>query len=185
MLSSDADASSTHKPNGTEFEIHYGSGSMEGIVSNDVLTIGDLKVKNQDFGEATKEPGLAFAFGKFDGILGLAYDTISVQHMVPPFYRMIEQGLLDEPKFAFWMGNADKDSEGGEAVFGGVDEKHYNGKINYVPVRRKGYWEVELEKFTFGDEVMELEGTGAAIDTGTSLIALPSDIADIINSEIG
>lgn len=158
---------------------------MEGIVSNDVLTIGDLKVKNQDFGEATKEPGLAFAFGKFDGILGLAYDTISVQHMVPPFYRMIEQGLLDEPKFSFWLGNADKDSEGGEAVFGGVDEKHYKGKINYVPVRRKGYWEVELEKFTFGDEVMELEATGAAIDTGTSLIALPSDIADIINSEIG
>lgn len=181
----DASASSTHKNNGTEFEIHYGSGSMEGIVSNDVLTIGDLKVKNQDFGEATKEPGLAFAFGKFDGILGLAYDTISVQHMVPPFYRMIEQGLLDEPKFSFWLGNADKDSEGGEAVFGGVDEKHYNGKINYVPVRRKGYWEVELEKFTFGDEVMDLEATGAAIDTGTSLIAMPSDIADIINSELG
>ena len=32
---------------------------------------------------------------------------------------------------------------------------------------------------------MELEGTGAAIDTGTSLIALPSDIAEIINKEIG
>jgi saccharopepsin len=159
---------------------------MEGIVSNDVLTIGDLKIKKQDFGEATKEPGLAFAFGKFDGILGLAYDTIAVQHMVPPFYNMIDQGLLDEPKFAFWLGNADKDGEnGGEAIFGGVDEDHYTGKIDYVPVRRKGYWEVELESFKFGDEVMELEGTGAAIDTGTSLIALPSDIADIINSELG
>lgn len=104
---SDPEASSTYKKNGTEFEIHYGSGSMEGIVSNDVLTIGDLKVKDVDFGEATKEPGLAFAFGKFDGILGLAYDTISVKHMVPPFYKMIDQGLLDEKKFAFWLGNAD------------------------------------------------------------------------------
>lgn len=75
--------------------------------------------------------------------------------------------------------------EGGEAVFGGVDEAHYKGKISYAPVRRKGYWEVELEKFTLGDEEMELEGTGAAIDTGTSLIALPTDIADIINKEIG
>jgi len=37
---------------------------MEGFVSNDVLNIGDLSVKNQDFAEATKEPGLAFAFGK-------------------------------------------------------------------------------------------------------------------------
>lgn len=37
---------------------------MEGFVSRDVLTIGDLTVKNLDFAEATKEPGLAFAFGK-------------------------------------------------------------------------------------------------------------------------
>ena len=39
-------------------------------------------------------------------------------------------------------------------------------------------WEVELEKVKFGDEEMELESTGAAIDTGTSLIALPTDIAE-------
>ena len=37
---------------------------MEGFVSQDVLTIGDLTIKHQDFAEATKEPGLAFAFGK-------------------------------------------------------------------------------------------------------------------------
>jgi len=37
---------------------------MEGFVSSDDLTIGDLKIKKQDFAEATKEPGLAFAFGK-------------------------------------------------------------------------------------------------------------------------
>jgi len=181
----DSSASSTYKPNGTHFEIHYGSGSMEGEVANDVLTIGDLKVKNQDFGEATKEPGLAFAFGKFDGILGLAYNTISVEGMVPPFYKMIEQGLVDEKKFGFWLGNADKGGEGGVATFGGVDESHFKGKISYAPVRRKGYWEVELEKFSLGDEEMELENTGAAIDTGTSLIAMPSDIAEIINNQIG
>ena len=75
--------------------------------------------------------------------------------------------------------------EGGEATFGGTDPSHYTGKIDYVPVRRKGYWEVELEKFKLGDEEMELEGTGAAIDTGTSLLALPSEIAEIINNEIG
>ena len=37
---------------------------MEGFVSNDALSIGDLTIKNQDFAEATREPGLAFAFGK-------------------------------------------------------------------------------------------------------------------------
>lgn len=29
------------------------------------MTIGDLTIKKQDFAEATKEPGLAFAFGKY------------------------------------------------------------------------------------------------------------------------
>jgi saccharopepsin len=29
------------------------------------MTLGDLTIKGQDFAEATKEPGLAFAFGKW------------------------------------------------------------------------------------------------------------------------
>lgn len=37
---------------------------MEGFVSQDTLTIGDLIIPKTDFAEATKEPGLAFAFGK-------------------------------------------------------------------------------------------------------------------------
>lgn len=179
----DNSASSTYKKNGTEFKIQYGSGAMEGIVSNDILTIGDLKIKGQDFAEATSEPGLAFAFGKFDGILGLAYDTISVNGIVPPFYQMVNQGLLDEAKFAFYLGDSEQD--GGEAIFGGVDDSRYEGKITYAPVRRKGYWEVQLDKVAFGDEEMDLDNTGAAIDTGTSLIALPSDVAEILNKEIG
>ncbi|TFK23274.1 endopeptidase [Coprinopsis marcescibilis] len=179
----DSTASSTYKANGTEFSIQYGSGSMEGFVSNDVLRIGDLTIKSQDFAEATKEPGLAFAFGKFDGILGLAYNTISVNHITPPFYNMINDGLLDSPVFAFRVGSSEED--GGEATFGGIDENAYTGKIHYVPVRREAYWEVELEKITFGDDVLDLEHTGAAIDTGTSLIALPTDMAEMINTQIG
>ena len=60
----DSSQSSTYVANGTSFKIQYGSGSMEGFVSKDLLTIGDLSIPDQDFAEATKEPGLAFAFGK-------------------------------------------------------------------------------------------------------------------------
>ncbi|KAG8860558.1 Vacuolar protease A [Tulasnella sp. 330] len=179
----DGAKSSTYKPNGTTFEIHYGSGSMEGFVSHDHLSIADLTIKGQAFAEATKEPGLAFAFGKFDGILGLGFDTIAVNHITPPFYEMVNQGLLDKPVFTFRLGESEDD--GGEAIFGGIDTSHYTGKITYVPVRRKAYWEVELEKVKFGDEELELENTGAAIDTGTSLIALPTDIAEMLNAQIG
>jgi Eukaryotic aspartyl protease len=60
----DSGVSSTYKANGSSFSIRYGSGSMEGFVSQDDLRIGDIEIRGQDFAEATKEPGLAFAFGK-------------------------------------------------------------------------------------------------------------------------
>lgn len=85
---------------------------------------------------------------------------------------MINQGLLDAPVFSFRIGSSE--SDGGEAIFGGIDHSAYTGQLDYVPLRRKAYWEVELEKFTFGDEELELENTGAAIDTGMLLLDLPS-----------
>jgi len=179
----DSTSSSTYQANGTEFSIQYGSGSMEGFVSIDDITIGDITLPSQNFAEATKEPGLAFAFGKFDGILGLAYDTISVNHITPPFYAMINTGQLDANVFSFRLGSSEED--GGEALFGGIDPTAYTGEISYVPVRRKAYWEVELSKISFGDDEVELDNTGAAIDTGTSLIVLPTDIAEMINTQIG
>lgn len=182
----DHDKSTTYQANGLEFSIRYGSGSLEGYVSTDTLTIGDLVIPKQDFAEATNEPGLAFAFGKFDGILGLGYDTISVNKIVPPVYNALNKGILEKPQFAFYLGDTKKSEEyGGVATFGGVDETKYTGDITWLPVRRKAYWEVSFEGIGLGDEWAVLEKTGAAIDTGTSLITLPSGLAEILNAEIG
>lgn len=105
-----------------------------------------------------------FNYVRFDGILGLAYDTISVNRIPPPFYEMINQKLINEHVFSFRLGASEED--GGEVIFGGIDSSAHTGSISYVPVRRKAYWEVELERVGFGDEELELENTGAAIDTG-------------------
>lgn len=151
------------------------------------MTIGDLKIKGQDFGEATSEPGLAFAFGRFDGILGLGFDTIAVNNVVPPFYNMINQKLIDEPVFAFYLSdtNAGGEEDDSEAIFGGINKDHYEGKITTIPLRRKAYWEVDLDSVAYGNDVADLEGTGVILDTGTSLIALPSQLAEMLNAEIG
>lgn len=178
----ESSSSSTYKKNGSSFEIQYGSGSMKGFVSQDTLQIGDLTIKNQDFAEATEEPGLAFAFGKFDGILGMGYDTISVNKIVPPFYNLIDQKLIDEPVFAFYLS---KDGEGSEVVFGGSDKDHYTGKITNIPIRRKAYWEVDLDAITVDGESASYDDSGIILDTGTSLIALETDLAEMLNKQIG
>lgn len=98
---------------------------------------------------------------------------------------MLNQGLLDDPVFAFYLGDANKEGDSSEATFGGIDESHYKGDLIKLPVRRKAYWEVELDSITLGDESADLEDTGAILDTGTSLIALPTTLASLLNKAIG
>jgi phytepsin len=57
---------------------------------------------------------------------------------------MIEQGLVKDPVFSFWLNRDPKAEEGGELVFGGVDPAHFKGEHTYVPVTTKGYWQVGL-----------------------------------------
>jgi len=180
--------SETFENVGRPFSIRYGTGSVEGKISRDILSIGDLKIEGQEFGETIKEPGLTFALGRFDGILGLGFDAIAVAGVTPPFYNMVAQGLVEKALFSFWIGrSADGSPEGGELLFGDVNEDHFIGPLRYAPVIRKGYWEVRLDAFAVGDYEIDLEGGWgrAAIDTGTSLIAVPSAISDKINKMIG
>ena len=73
-------ASSTYKQNETHFSISYGSGRLEGYMSREQLSIGSIEIENQLFAEATEVVGDAFTAGKFDGVFGLAFDTLSVLH---------------------------------------------------------------------------------------------------------
>lgn len=181
----DSQKSETFAENGTEFSIRYGTGSLEGFISEDTLTLGGIKIEHQGFAESVKEPGFTFAFAKFDGILGLGYDNIAVQHTVPPFYHMVNRDLIDEPLFSFWLNNAAEGAEGGELIFGATDPSHYKGEIIWSDIRRKGYWEITMEDIKFGGESIELDPVGAAIDTGSSLLVAPTTIADLINHELG
>lgn len=61
---------------------------------------------------------------------------------MPVWYNMVDQGLVREKVFSFWLNHDTEAEVGGEIVFGGVDPAHFKGKHTYVPVTRKGYWQV-------------------------------------------
>ena len=180
--------SKTYKANSTNATITYGSGTIEGTVSNDVLYIGGLTVMGQDFIEVTKESGIAFLTGKFDGILGLGFDNLAVEGIVPPWYNLMSQGLVSEKMFSFWLSRNSSAFPGGELTLGGYDARYFKGDIHYVPLTRKGYWEVKADNILFkSKDYCSENGTGcrAIVDSGTSLISGPSETVKKINRKLG
>ncbi|WOK97283.1 aspartic proteinase oryzasin-1 [Canna indica] len=179
--------SSTYHKNGTSVNIYYGTGSVSGFFSQDDITIGGIVIKNQDFIEATKEPSITFLLAKFDGILGLGFEEISVGRAVPIWYNIVNQSLVEEPIFSFWFNRNADEEQGGEIVFGGTDPQHYKGQHTYVPVTQKGYWQFDMEDVLVDGQTTGFcsEGCAAIADSGTSLIAGPTTVIAVINEKIG
>jgi len=167
---------------GSRVLMSYGSGSVAGILSEDTLIIAGIKVPNQVFAEVIDAEALQplFARGHFDGVLGLAFDALSVDSVKSPMDNLIELGLIKEPVFAFYLGN----SGPGELVIGGTDPKHYTGEIQYVPLSSATYWKVELEEMLV-DGKSATSTRAAIVDSGTSLIIGPYTEVEAIAKTVG
>lgn len=178
----DHSRSSTYHPNGSVFQIMYGSGPVSGMLSQDSLSLGALTVADQFFAEinVTKGLGPAYAMGKFDGIFGLAFDSISVDHLKTPFHHLIQSGVLDAPIFSFYLGN----NHPGELTLGATDPKHYTGEISYVKVSSATYWELDMDGVSVGDASVS-GPTKVIVDSGTSLLAGPKDLVRELARKVG
>lgn len=171
----DHDASTSYAEDGADFEIMYGSGSVSGFWSYDTVALGDsgeIPIDSQRFAEIQDAGGLGlgYSLGKFDGILGLAFTSISIDGTITVFENAIQQNKVDQPVFSFYLG----DNESGELVFGGYDASKFEGDdITYVDLLSATYWEVALDGASCGDYNSAGQNATAIIDSGTSLITGP------------
>ena len=154
----------------------YGSGSVNGFFSIDSVTLADdLVVSEQRFAEVQDAGGLgmAYSLGKFDGILGMGFTSISVGNTPTVFENALKQNILDQPIFSFYLG----DNKPGELTFGGYDPDKFEGELEYVKLSSATYWMVDLDGASAADYHSSPKPDGtpttAIIDSGTSLIAGP------------
>jgi len=96
---------------------------------------------------------------------------------------MIEQKLIDEPVFAFYL--QQDASQQGELVFGGIDKSHYTGELVDVPLTSETYWQVSLDAMTFGGKPVISSSQKAIIDSGTSLLAGPTEQVAALAKQVG
>jgi len=177
------DSSSTYKQNGTTFSIQYGSGAVTGYMSADSVDLGGgVVVKDFTFAEADpSKMGIAYYAGKFDGILGLGWPRISVNHVPTVFGEAIAQNLVSDPSFSFYLG----DNAASELVIGGTDPNHYTGDFVNVPLKSEDYWRIALDGITYGGESVDSSTKSAIIDSGTSLLAGPKSVVSALQKKIG
>lgn len=181
-------ASSTYVKDGANFTLFYGSGSSSGFLGVDTVTFlsgnSSLTVPNTTFGQATNM-AQTFAAQPIDGILGLGFQALAANNVVPPLINAINQNLLAESLFTVWLaGNGGNTTIGGAFTYGSIDTEHCSSEIFYRNLTSASYWQFKMGAVSIGNYINKT-GWDVISDTGTSFIGAPQEIADGIAKAAG
>ncbi|NXH74833.1 PEPA protein, partial [Hydrobates tethys] len=176
--------SSTFVSTNDSLYIAYGTGSMSGVLGYDTVTVAGLKIVHQIFGLAETEPGNFFYYCPFDGILGLAFPSISSSGATPVFDNMMSEDLVSRDLFSVYLS---KDEQSGSFVlFGAIDYSYTTNGIKWIPLSAETYWQITMDSVSIdGEPVACAHGCQAIVDTGTSLLAVPTGALRTILRTLG
>ncbi|XP_063064460.1 pepsin A-like [Engraulis encrasicolus] len=177
------ESSSTFQPTVQSFQIPYGTGYLTGILGYDTLQVGGKKVINQIFGLSESEAPFMEQMAA-DGILGLAFPSISSAGATPVFDNMMSQGLLSKDLFSVYL--SDHGQVGSMVLFGEIEQQYYSGNIHWIPLTSQTYWKIKMDSVTIdGNIVACAGGCQAIVDTGTSLVVGPTNDIYNMNAWVG
>jgi cathepsin D len=186
-----ASSSSSYRASNTPFQIQYGSGAAQGTLATDTVSLAGYTVNSQTFAVVDQ-----LAAGTLDppasGIMGLGFQTLASSGATP-FWQVLAEGSTFQDKvFTFQLVRDETATSAETAVPGGIftlgklDSAQYTGSINTVPLDgNEGYWTIAMQGYSVNGATTTLSSNNvAAIDTGTSLIIAPSDVAAAIYQQI-
>uniref|UniRef100_A0A914BZT7 Peptidase A1 domain-containing protein n=1 Tax=Acrobeloides nanus TaxID=290746 RepID=A0A914BZT7_9BILA len=143
----------------------------------------DCTDDQQGFACVTNETSMS---GAFDGILGMAWDSIAVDNIAQPLDQIFANTTAcPNALFAFWMNpNINQMSGGGEVTLCTIDSSRYQGSITWISLSATDYWRIPIDSVSFEGKKIGSSAYGI-VDTGTSLIAAPSAVIGKILSVVG
>lgn len=184
-----------------QITVGFGTGQVTGVFVEDVVCAADIDTSafiNESQGAsrrtaigcltmrmiaATDMSDDPFKDFQFDGILGLGLNALS-QSPEFNFVTMVSRqsdrwaGFGLPRMFAVFL--ADSDGEDSEIALGGWAGHHLREDLSWTPVFEPamGHWLVNIRSIRVDDEPLEFcaDGCRAAVDTGTSLLAVPTAI---------
>ncbi|XP_062975200.1 pepsin B-like [Elgaria multicarinata webbii] len=179
-------ASSTYYGTQQTFTMAYGFGDVSVRLGYDTVRVQNIVIQNQAFGLTLYEPPYPFYYASFDGILGMAYRSLS-GGLAPVTQQMVTQGQLSEPIFSFYFSRQPTVQYGGELIFGGVDNQLYVGEISWVPVTYEYYWQIGVEEVTISNKATGWcsKGCQAIVDTGTHQLTIPGQYMESFMQAVG
>lgn len=165
-----------------QVEITFGTGHVVGEFVRDHACIGEssehcVALRVVLANKMSHEP---FGLFKFDGVLGLGFNALTLDPHFSFFGMMAKQHPTMRPQFSVFLS---RDDEGkSEISFGGYDVQRTASEMLWAPVAMQelGYWQVQIKSIRIGDTVLDDCADGgcrAIVDTGTSLLGVPRQIS--------
>ncbi|KAF2478926.1 aspartic peptidase domain-containing protein [Neohortaea acidophila] len=186
-----ANDSSTYKYLNSDFNITYvdGSGAVGDYVE-DTVQFSGVTLKEQVF-------GIGYQSSSQEGLIGIGYPSneAAVSYGFKPYANvpvsLVNQGYIKTNAYSLWLD--DLESSTGSILFGGVDTARYTGKLETLPI-------VKTDGVVYADFIIALTevgyggnqgsiatnlNVGAILDSGSSLMYLPDQVAQKIFDQVG
>lgn len=188
----DPSKSTTFKEDGKPFKLDYVIGATRGSWSVDDFYLAGLRVRQQRFGVATSVGKDDYA--RYDGVLGLNY----ARNKTTPLMSLFEQGLIKEPLFSVYMNRDCQSTDGGEIMFGAIDNSRFIEPMTFVPLTTATDWKFKIDSITIGFNGSDLHddddrqivsvcrgGCLAVLDTGSSFLIGPEEQIEELEDKLG
>lgn len=177
-----------------QVEIQYGSGSVVGVLAQDVVNMGGFTVNPQTF-LVVSQASQGLLDQSTSGIMGLAFQALASTRAVPFWQQLTNSNQFTNPEFSFFLTrfitdpNAQDQEPGGVLTLGGVNNTFFTGNIEFQDLANNGvvnentFWLLQVSAVTVNGNAINAgsqQEALAAIDTGTTLIGGPSDAVQAI-----